>query len=370
MPSSGKHLLGEMNPAEADQGGCLGVEGRLLQCPCCQWDPGRSLNKAPPDTVAGRQNKKKSRKHQRCMVRRTLERKELQGPRLGEETLYMASKPSKACRMQGQEVSELTKEDVEKDRRTFCPIPVPSAGTATQHPSSQDFGNLAPLPSHPGAGADSFSYQKPKTRKLVAIDCEMVGTGPGGKVNELARCTVVNYDGDVVYDKYVRPQLPVVDYRTRWSGITRRHMEKATPFMKARAEVLQILRDKIVVGHAVHNDFRALKYFHPRDWTRDTSQSPHLREKCGLLVKANVSLKSLAKQLLHKEIQVSKKGHSSVEDAQASMELYRLVEIQWEKDMTARLSSCSPHSPPDNCADNDRYMDDRYWPEDLDLDCK
>uniref|UniRef100_H9GKD7 Exonuclease domain-containing protein n=1 Tax=Anolis carolinensis TaxID=28377 RepID=H9GKD7_ANOCA len=83
----------------------------------------------------------------------------------------------------------------------------------------------------------SGSPLNPEYTSCVAIDCEMVGTGPGGKTSELARCTVVSYDGDVIYDKYIHPELPVVDYRTPWSGITHRHMENATPFKVAQGEV-------------------------------------------------------------------------------------------------------------------------------------
>ncbi|NXI87878.1 AEN nuclease, partial [Rhipidura dahli] len=32
--------------------------------------------------------------------------------------------------------------------------------------------------------------------KLVAMDCEMVGTGPGGRTSALARCSIVSYEGD------------------------------------------------------------------------------------------------------------------------------------------------------------------------------
>ena len=71
----------------------------------------------------------------------------------------------------------------------------------------------------------------------MAIDCEMVGTGPRGRVSELARCSVVSYHGEVLYDKYIRPEMPIVDYRTRWSGITRQHMRKAIPFQVAQKEV-------------------------------------------------------------------------------------------------------------------------------------
>lgn len=77
----------------------------------------------------------------------------------------------------------------------------------------------------------------PPPSKLVAIDCEMVGTGPGGCTSSLARCSIVGYEGDVLYDSYVRPTEPIVDYRTRWSGIRKKHMVNAVPFCKAQREV-------------------------------------------------------------------------------------------------------------------------------------
>ena len=73
--------------------------------------------------------------------------------------------------------------------------------------------------------------------KMVAIDCEMVGTGPKGHVSSLARCSIVSYDGDVLYDEYILPPCHIVDYRTRWSGIRKQHMVNATPFKIARSQV-------------------------------------------------------------------------------------------------------------------------------------
>lgn len=167
--------------------------------------------------------------------------------------------------------------------------------------------------------------------KMVAIDCEMVGTGPKGHVSSLARCSIVNYNGDVLYDEYILPPCPIVDYRTRWSGIRKQHMVNATPFKIAQSQILKILTGKIVVGHAIHNDFKALQYFHPKSLTRDTSHIPPLNRKADCPENATVSLKQLTKKLLSRDIQVGKRGHSSVEDAQATMELYKLVEVEWEQ---------------------------------------
>lgn len=165
---------------------------------------------------------------------------------------------------------------------------------------------------------------------MVAIDCEMVGTGPKGHVSSLARCSIVNYNGDVLYDSTSFP-CHIVDYRTRWSGIRKQHMVNATPFKIARSQILKILTGKIVVGHAIHNDFKALQYFHPKSLTRDTSHIPLLNRKADCPENATMSLKRLTKKLLDRDIQVGKSGHSSVEDAQATMELYKLVEVEWEQ---------------------------------------
>lgn len=72
--------------------------------------------------------------------------------------------------------------------------------------------------------------------EAVAIDCEMVGLGPHNK-SGLARCSLVDAGGNVVYDKFIRPEGVITDYRTPVSGVTARHMEDATPFAEARLEV-------------------------------------------------------------------------------------------------------------------------------------
>ncbi|XP_006178617.2 LOW QUALITY PROTEIN: apoptosis-enhancing nuclease [Camelus ferus] len=234
-----------------------------------------------------------------------------------------------------------------------------ASSRARQHPKAES-GNASasrkPTPRE---------FAGPVPTRCVAIDCEMVGTGPRGRVSELARCSVVSYHGDVLYDKYIRPEMPIVDYRTRWSGITRQHMRKAIPFQVAQKEILKLLKGKVVVGHALHNDFQALKYVHPRGQTRDTTYVPNLLSQPGLHTRTRVSLKDLALQLLHKKIQVGQHGHSSVEDAMTAMELYRLVEVRWEEQEASSLQTHAEDRDPDSSTDMEQYMEDQYWPEDL-----
>jgi RNA exonuclease 4 len=53
----------------------------------------------------------------------------------------------------------------------------------------------------------------------------MVGIGEMGLENMLARVSIVNQLGQCLYDKYVQPTEPVVDYRTSISGITEKHLQ-------------------------------------------------------------------------------------------------------------------------------------------------
>ncbi|XP_018618918.2 apoptosis-enhancing nuclease [Scleropages formosus] len=207
--------------------------------------------------------------------------------------------------------------------------------------------------------------------KLIAMDCEMVGTGLGGRCSEVARCSLVNYYGEVVYDKYIKPQQPVVDYRTRWSGISKCHLVNAVSFKKARREILQILKGKVVVGHALHNDFQALGFIPPKHLIRDTSSTHLLRQLSGFSGRGCISLKRLAKVLLQRDIQVGQKGHSSVEDAVAALDLYKQVEGPWEEEMMMRTQSPMENSPfMEPVFSPSHYMQDQYWPEEITKPCE
>lgn len=52
---------------------------------------------------------------------------------------------------------------------------------------------------------------------MFALDCEMCTTAHG---LELARVSVVDGAGDVVYDSFVVPDEPIINYNTEFSGIT------------------------------------------------------------------------------------------------------------------------------------------------------
>jgi RNA exonuclease 4 len=165
--------------------------------------------------------------------------------------------------------------------------------------------------------------------KALAMDCEMVGVGVKGSTSVLARVSIVNLFGHCVYDKYVKPREPVTDYRTFVSGIRPHHLANGEDFKVVQKEVCDILKDRLLVGHAVNHDLQVLFLSHPRNLIRDTSKYFRFVSEGK-----TPSLKKLSEQLLGVCVQV--REHDSVEDAQATMRLYTLYKKRWEGELKAR----------------------------------
>ena len=94
------------------------------------------------------------------------------------------------------------------------------------------------------------------------------------------RVAIVDYQGGTLLDRFVKPTLPVSDYRTSVTGILPQHLESgkrrififldgtpltpcvlqlsvgdALTFDQAQQHVASIIADKIIVGHSLWNDF-------------------------------------------------------------------------------------------------------------------
>lgn len=182
---------------------------------------------------------------------------------------------------------------------------------------------------------------------VYALDCEMSYTALG---LELTKVTIIRSDGNLHYESFVRPERDIVDYNTRFSGITEKDLTMAGTHsssggglrrastasnssssstssngyhrtVKTLPEVQKdllkfIFEDTILIGHSIENDLRALKLIHKS--IIDTAIAfPHYY---GLPYRR--SLKSLTKSILKRDIQNNtENGHCSFEDSRACLEL-------------------------------------------------
>ena len=212
---------------------------------------------------------------------------------------------------------------------------------------------VVPFPSTSGqeVSHDPFQDLNPIQKRIVALDCEMVGIGPKNR-SALARCSIVNYLGDVIFDEYIRPDGPITRYRTWVSGIRPYHMVDALPMAKAVVEIKKILQDKIIVGHDLKNDFLAIGLSHPESLRRDTAKYCPIREYARLPVHHSPSLKKLSLILLDREIQ--RRSHCSVQDAIAALDVYKLFEPLWEYKNQSKPAQT-----------DSKYLTDEYWPKDI-----
>ncbi|XP_045454696.1 RNA exonuclease 1 homolog [Melitaea cinxia] len=156
---------------------------------------------------------------------------------------------------------------------------------------------------------------------VYSLDCEMCYTTQG---LDLTRVTVINSACKVVYETLIKPLHPIIDYNTRYSGITEEQMSQVnTTLLEVQATLLAMFSSQtILIGHSLESDFKALKLIH--DTVIDTSVLfPH---KMGPPYKR--ALRNLSSEYLKKIIQNSVDGHDSAEDATVCMELilYKLKE--------------------------------------------
>ncbi|KAL4949485.1 ribonuclease H-like domain-containing protein [Aspergillus filifer] len=153
-----------------------------------------------------------------------------------------------------------------------------------------------------------------------------------GERTELAFLSVVDFfTGDVLIHNYVKPTKRVINWSTRYSGITRTAMNAAVAAGHALdgwPEAQQALwqyadTDTIFIGHSLHNDLKALRIIHPKIvdsaiLTAEPVFNPGPEER----LRRTWALKAVAETLLGRAIQTrGKNGHDCLEDTYATRDV-------------------------------------------------
>ena len=149
---------------------------------------------------------------------------------------------------------------------------------------------------------------------LYAVDCEMCLTTSGK--NELTKVCVVDSDLNEVYHTLVKPRNRIVNYLTRYSGITPAMLQDVeTRLEDVQAALRKLLPpDAIWIGQSLNSDLDALQMMHP--YVIDTSVIFNISGTPGRKTK----LKTLSELFLGEVIQSQDvKGHDPKEDAIAAM---------------------------------------------------
>jgi DNA polymerase III epsilon subunit-like protein len=167
-------------------------------------------------------------------------------------------------------------------------------------------------------------------KEAVVLDCEMVQVANGRR--ELAYVTAVDFlSGEVLLDHYVQPTTKVVNWESRYSGVTCNAMNKAVRnghalhgWPSAREMLWRFVdTETVLIGHSLNNDLDVLGIIHPKivDTSILTSEAVFNDLLPGQALSRTWSLKTLTKELAGYDIQAGKQGHSAFEDAIATRDI-------------------------------------------------
>lgn len=153
---------------------------------------------------------------------------------------------------------------------------------------------------------------------MFSIDCEMCMTREG---SELTLISVLDEHETLIYNSLVKPRNPIIDYVTKYSGVTAEMLRGVTTRLEdVQQHVRKIIpADAILIGQSLGGDLRAMKMLHP--YVIDTSCIFNITGQRWRKSK----LAMLSKIFLGETIQTGTDGHDPTEDALAAL---RLVHVK------------------------------------------
>ncbi|CAA0828510.1 Exonuclease family protein [Striga hermonthica] len=172
--------------------------------------------------------------------------------------------------------------------------------------------------------------------KVISLACKKVGGGTDGSLDLCARVCLIDEHEKIIFQAYIKPPLPVTNYRYETTGIRPEFLRDAMPLRQVARKIQDYLcngepiwqirsrggKARILVGHGLDHDLKCLEVEYPDIMIRDIAKYPPLMKTSKL----SNSLKYLTKAYLGYDIQTS--IQDPYEDCVAAMRLYKKMRSQ------------------------------------------
>ncbi|KAK9119696.1 hypothetical protein Scep_017789 [Stephania cephalantha] len=200
-----------------------------------------------------------------------------------------------------------------------------------------------------GTYDDLIHFECGRTRapRVVAASCKMVGGGSDGSLDLCARVCLIDESERIIFHTFVKPQIPVTNYRYEIVGIRPEYLRDAMPMKQVQRKIQDFLCNgepvwkirssggnaRILVGHGL--DCLGLEY--SQHMIRDTAKYPPLMKTSKL----SNSLKYLTQAYLGYDIQTG--IQDPYEDCVSAMRLYMRMRSQFHAVEDYPMASEAPN---------------------------
>ncbi|KAL6006965.1 hypothetical protein ACLOJK_032461 [Asimina triloba] len=128
-----------------------------------------------------------------------------------------------------------------------------------------------------------MNSRRSETPKAVAISCKMVGGGSDGSLDICGRVCIIDEDENIIFHTFVKPQIPITNYRYEKTGIRAEYIRDAMPVKQVQRQIQDFLyngealwkirmiggKARILVGHGLDRDLESLGMEYPVHLTRN-----------------------------------------------------------------------------------------------------
>ncbi|KAG7548644.1 Exonuclease RNase T/DNA polymerase III [Arabidopsis suecica] len=82
----------------------------------------------------------------------------------------------------------------------------------------------------------TIDYMSSRSPRVVALSCKMVGGGSDGSLDLCGRVCITDENENIVFHTYVKPTIPVTNYRYETTGIRPENLRDAMPLKHTHRE--------------------------------------------------------------------------------------------------------------------------------------